>query len=292
MKFPKKCLMSTNSEQIRWAFNLKTWRPSMEDLLKASACIQREEKERLAKFVFRDDFNASLIGRLLMRKFVNETTDSDYGSIVFGRDLKGKPYIKETQGNACVDFNVSHQGSYSVLAGVVVQNGSNCQQKIGVDVMKVEYTGGKSLDEFFRIMTRNFSPSEWTSIKKSSQERQKLKTFMRHWCLKESYVKNVGVGITVDLQKISFTTKADLKEGNIVTNTCLDVDGVRQTNWRFEESLLDSEHIVAVALENCRQDVTPKHFETISFTALMENSTPILEYDQEYCQHILAKQYK
>lgn len=284
--------MSTNLEQIRWAFNLKNWRPSLEDLLKATSCIQREEKDRLAKFVFRDDFNASLIGRLLMRKFVNETTGIDYASIVFGRDLKGKPYIIKNETTIQnVDFNVSHQGSFSVLAGVVQKNDSKCQTKIGVDVMKVEYTGGKTLEEFFRIMTRNFSTKEWESIKKSSVEKEKLKTFMRHWCLKESYVKNVGVGITVDLQKISFSTKDELEQSKVLTNTCLDVDGVRQHKWQFEESLLDSEHIVAVALENPKEYL-PKSFEIISFEQLLENSSPLLEYDQEYCQNILAKKYK
>lgn len=275
--------MSSNHEQIRWAFNLKSWRPSITELLRATSCIQREEKERLAKFVFRDDFNASLIGRLLMRKFVNETTDSDYASIVFGRDLKGKPYIN---GNASVDFNVSHQGSYSVLAGV-----AGTQSKIGVDVMRIEYSGGKSLDEFFRIMTRNFSTSEWVEIKKPASEREKLSAFMRHWCLKESYVKNIGVGITVDLQKISFSTSDALEVNQVVTTTCLDVNGLRQTNWRFEESLLDEEHIVAVAVEDPQIQDIPK-FETISFEQLMENSSPLLEQDEDYCQKILAKQYK
>lgn len=289
MHFSKKCLMSMNREQIRWAFNLKNWRPTLEDLLKATACIQPEEKQRLAKFVFRDDFDASLIGRLLMRKFVNETTSADYASIVFSRDLKGKPYITDNVGNSnsVIDFNVSHQGSYSVLAG------SCLGSKIGVDIMKIEYTGGKSLDEFFRIMTRNFSIMEWESIKKSSDNNEKLKAFMRHWSLKESYVKNIGVGITVDLQKISFSTRDALEMNHIVTNTCLDVDGIRQPNWRFEESLLDPEHIVAVALENPEKDCKNiSSFETISYEQLMENSSPLLENDEEYCQKVLAKQYK
>jgi hypothetical protein len=51
-------------------------------------------------------------------------------------------------------FNVSHQGDLAVLAGVT---GCLPGHSLGVDVMKFEYSGGKTLSEFFRIMTRNFS---------------------------------------------------------------------------------------------------------------------------------------
>lgn len=289
--FKKVSMPLINQENIRWAFNLKNWRPNLPDLLKATACVQPEEKERLAKFVFRDDFNASLIGRLLMRKFVNENIPGIcYADICFGRDSKGKPYIVNDV--IPIDFNVSHQGSYSVLAGVILSDKmKNVRTKVGVDVMKTEYTGGKTLDEFFRIMARNFSIKEWESIRKPQNNEEKLKAFMRHWCLKESYVKNIGVGITIDLQKISFTTNDDLIPGHIVTTTCLDVNEQRQTNWRFEESLLDAEHIVSVALEN-PLDSPPQPFKIISFDELMKDSTPLLEYDEEYCQKILSKQYK
>lgn len=286
MKSLKNCLMSSQ-EQIRWAFNLKSWHPTLEDLLLATACIQNEEKIRLAKFVFRDDFEASLIGRLLMRKFVNETTAIDYNQITFERDARGKPYVREHDN---VDFNVSHQGSYSVLAGGV-KNAT--KSNVGVDVMKVEYTGGKPLDEFFRIMTRNFAPKEWQVIKNPAGEREKLKNFMRHWCLKESYVKNIGVGITVDLQKICFTTKETLEmEKGVITSTFLEVNSSPETNWLFEESLLDENHIVAVAIKDPAENFTPKCFDIISFEQLMEHSTPLLPQDNEYCQNILAKQYK
>ncbi|XP_063702796.1 L-aminoadipate-semialdehyde dehydrogenase-phosphopantetheinyl transferase [Culicoides brevitarsis] len=280
-----KSLLMSSKDQIRWAFNLKTFRPSLEDLLKATSCIQAEEKTRLAKFVFRDDFDASLIGRLLMRKFVHETTNTPYSSIKFERDSNGKPYF--AQGN--VDFNVSHQGSYSVLAGI---GNSDTKTAIGVDVMKIEYTGGKSLDEFFRIMTRNFSSNEWEAIKNPSEKREKVKNFMRHWCLKESYVKNIGVGITIDLQKISFTTKEPLNAEKVITSTCLDVNNIPETNFLFEESLLDDDHIVAVALKHPKSPNVPQKFQILTFNELMEHSSPLLEHDIDYCKAILAKEYK
>jgi len=104
------------SSAIRWAFNWKEWNPSEREFEHAISCIQSDEKERLKRFVFRKDVRASLVGRLLMRKFVNEYANLLYDKIIFVRDEHNKPILKDN--STIVSFNVSHQGSYTVLAGV------------------------------------------------------------------------------------------------------------------------------------------------------------------------------
>uniref|UniRef100_A0A1Q3FK92 L-aminoadipate-semialdehyde dehydrogenase-phosphopantetheinyl transferase n=1 Tax=Culex tarsalis TaxID=7177 RepID=A0A1Q3FK92_CULTA len=281
---------------VRWAFDLGSWRPTLTDLLLATACIQPEEKLRLAKFVFRDDFNASLIGRLLMRRFVHVATGLEYDKIEFDRDSKGKPFLKNRGYE--VEFNVSHQGRYSVLAGLVVEKDEaegGKTPRIGVDVMKIEYGGGKPLSEFFRLMNRNFSEDEWVYIKSQSEEHEQLEAFMRNWCLKESYVKNVGVGITVDLRKVSFTIgNKELHNKRVVCNSKLRLNDELLKDWRFEESLIDKDHCVAVALENIPpgDDLTGNFFETVSFAELVEGHKPLLAIDENYCEGIINKEYK
>lgn len=286
-----------NGGHVRWAFDLASWRPTLSDLMLATACIQPEEKQRLAKFVFRDDFNASLIGRLMMRRFVHLTTGLRYDQIEFDRDLKGKPFLKNAGGFA-VDFNVSHQGRYSVLAGMVISERAaegGKELKIGVDVMKIEYGGGKPLAEFFRLMTRNFSDEEWLYMKSRQEERDQLEAFMRNWCLKESYVKNVGIGITVDLRKISFTIGGnELTTERVVCDSKLRLNDELSENWRFEESLIDKDHCVAVALDNVANDVdlTENCFEIVTFEQLVEGNKPLLAIDENYCEGIISKEYK
>lgn len=286
-----------------WTFNTRRWRPSKEDLLLATSCIQSEEKERLAKFVFREDFDASFIGRLMMRKFVHEVTGMEYDRIEFSRDLKGKPYWRNTingdslGNNLHVDFNVSHQGSYSVLVGLVATptpSMNECVPRVGVDVMKIEYTGGKPLDEFFRLMTSNFSWHEWRHIKGYQSDRDRLAAFMRHWCLKESYVKNVGVGITIDLKEISFSTKSELKQNAATTDTVLEINGQLMNKWTFHEYLIDSEHIATVSIENAppNYDTLTVPFKLIDFDELMKNARPLHNFDDIYCQQVLSKEYK
>lgn len=268
--------MSTQSLQsIRWAFNFKNWNPTEKDLLLATSSIQPEEKERIQKFVFKKDFKSSLIGRLLLRKFVSTATKLPYNEIKFTRDPKGKPILVNQIGDKLC-FNVSHQGDYAVLAGELGRT------QIGVDVMQMEYSGGKNLTEFFRIMNKNFAASEWENIRLNSLPQKQVEAFFRHWCLKESYVKAIGVGITINLQNISFKINSGLTDP--VMDTELFVSGSK-VDWCFQESILGGDHCVAVATNNNEGILnTIVKFQELSFDELMVGSIPILEPDIEYCQ--------
>ncbi|KAJ8985426.1 hypothetical protein NQ317_017056 [Molorchus minor] len=257
--------MTNNS--IRWAFNFAKWNPSYLEMAFAFSIIQSEEKERLMRFVFKKDVKASLLGRLMMRKFISESTGKQYEEILIARDDRGKPFFEEKD---CprVYFNVSHQGSFTVLAGEVGD------LKLGVDVMKLEYTGGKPLNEFFTLMSKHFSLSEWDAIKDFKNEHQQIYMFCRLWCLKESYVKAVGVGITVNLGDISFKINSKyLNKYYINKDTELYVKG-NKLDWVFEEMLIDDEHCVSVALsKNTDKDII---FKQLDFEYFKQNCVPML----------------
>jgi 4'-phosphopantetheinyl transferase len=276
---------------IRWAFSFGSWHPTESQFQLAASCIQEEEKTRIGRFVFKKDAKASLIGRLLMRKYVSENSSLEYSDIRFGRDDRGKPYlIGDHGGEPTLNFNVSHQGNYAVLAGEIGNF-----MKVGIDVMKLEYSGGKTLSEFFHIMTRHFSQHEWKTIRgiNVTSDEQRLFMFCRHWCLKESYVKATGTGIAVDLQQISFRIKTNaLTVGAVVTDTELYVSGNRLEDWNFEESLLDESHCVSVAL-NGRDKVSDSvAFRCLDFNELMNGSKPLLSVDPVYSQNFFKKYEK
>ncbi|CAL7938964.1 unnamed protein product [Xylocopa violacea] len=271
-------------QSIRWAFNWKEWNPCEKDFAYAISCIQLDEKDRLGRFVFRKDVRASLIGRLMMRKFVNDYGCIPYTNIVLTRDTCNKPILKN--GSPNLNFNVSHQGDYTVLAG------ETRDLKLGVDVMKFEYSGGKRLSEFFRIMNRTFSSSEWEEIKDPSlNELGQISMFCRHWALKESYVKAIGTGIYTDLKAIDFKTNSGLLEHSVTTDTVLYINGMKQ-EWLFEETLLDSQHCVAVALqENGKAPKSQHHtFEIISSDKLLANIVPLFPQDPEYTEKYFKKE--
>ncbi|XP_023248069.1 L-aminoadipate-semialdehyde dehydrogenase-phosphopantetheinyl transferase [Copidosoma floridanum] len=102
----------------RWAFNISKWEPSKQEFLLASSCLQIEEKNRLDKFVFKKDVKATLAGRLMIRKFIFQNTGRPYNSIIISRESNNKPVYKMSD-TCTVSFNVSHHGSFTVLAGEV-----------------------------------------------------------------------------------------------------------------------------------------------------------------------------
>ena len=127
-----------------------------------------------------------------------------------------------------------------------------------MDDFPLDYHGGKSTEEFFRLMNRNFTAEEWQQIRSSSTPMQ---TFFRLWALKESYVKALGVGITLDLRTISFQLNSSLENRLEIRNdTKLYLNGSVVRNWIFHEYLFeDGNHCATVAFEtNTDNGIEPK----------------------------------
>lgn len=184
-------------------------------------------------------------GRLLIRKAISESLQIPFSKILLARSDKGRPYMAcPSDDSTCpvFDFNISHQGDYVVLAAESLNH-------VGIDLMRIDRpVGSKSVEQFFLTMSRQFTQDEWNMIKSASDEAGKLFNFYRLWCLKESFVKLVGFGIGYSLRRLNFTVHSALSVGRTVNDTDVQVDGRLQIDWKFEETMLDDNHIVCVAL--------------------------------------------
>lgn len=206
-----------------------------------------------------------------------------------------------------LNFNVSHQGNFVVL----VSEPSAVQ--VGIDVMNVEKPGRitDSVDDYFRLMNRQFTENEWTQIRTINDaiplyfhNKAKLTNFTRFWCLKESYVKAVGVGIVIDLRSIDFTTNSEIG-GHLVTDTTIKVNGVHSPQWHFEERFLDESHIVTIA--RCHSsasgngdvhspaeqpELSPTdvpNFENVNLDFLLDGMVTLGSEDEEWVDNFLKK---
>ncbi|PKY18243.1 hypothetical protein RhiirB3_431025 [Rhizophagus irregularis] len=123
---------------------------------------------------------------------------------------------------------------------------------IGVDVMKVELPSNQTLEYFFETLKDRFSDYEWSTITNPNYtEFQQLHQFYQFWCLKESYVKAIGLGLSLDLRSIEFHLSNE--ESSLIENpqiikskTQLFINNELQPEWKFEESYLDDLHCVGI----------------------------------------------
>ncbi|XP_077423070.1 L-aminoadipate-semialdehyde dehydrogenase-phosphopantetheinyl transferase [Vanacampus margaritifer] len=278
---------------VRWAFRCGSWTPGRADWLFAARCVQPEEKDRIAKFVFARDAKSAMAGRLLLRSFVCEKMHIPWAHIRLERSPRGKPYLaaplqaSPDLGTQTWSFNISHQGDYAVLAA---EKG----MQVGVDIMKTSMPGSSTVTEFFRIMTRQFTPYEWRVIQSAGSEQQQLAMFYRHWALKESFIKAIGTGLGFNLQRLEFHLSSEaLTQSRVLCQTRMHLDEEDEEDWLFEESLLDADHHVAVALGHSANPTSslppPTAFTLLTFNDLVAAASPLTEEDPAYWESFKMK---
>ena len=254
-------------QKFRWAVNINDWIPNKNQWIKAMKCIQVEERERIRKFRYRKDAKSSIVGRLLLRLWASLAFKIPSNQFEFTRTDRGRPKLKLALDQGW-DFNVSHAGNFTVFVA------QTSVDSIGVDVMGLNdkrfERSDKKIQEFFRIMNKQFTQSEWDQIKSSQNP---LATFFRFWTLKESFLKAHGDGLAWDLQRLNFDVKSsDLFQSKIFRESVLSIDGNLDQNWIFEEAIIDSEHCISTALKNSSDDsqVTPA-FEVLHMDHVLDD---------------------
>jgi len=68
-------------------------------------------------------------------------------------------------------------------------------------------------------------------------------------CLKESYVKMIGVGVGLSLDRLTCQISSPLTSSLIVDDTKMWIDGQLDADTYLEELLLDGNYAVSVALK-------------------------------------------
>lgn len=267
------------SKSFRMAVNIAEWHPTEPEWNKAINCIQKEERERIRLFRYRQDAKASIVGRLLMRYWAKiQKPNLTNAQLHFERSERGRPMLKSLLPNW--DFNVSHAGKFTVF--VAEEN----VDAIGVDVMSLEdkrFSSEEKIHDFFCLMTRQFTAEEWMQIKDPQQHdlNAQLATFFRFWTLKESYVKGHGHGLGWNLQRLSFKVnpaEASLVVGQISDNSQLYLDGELAEQWYFAETLLDPQHCVATAtkgLEGSSSYQNKSYFSMVTPQTIIDSLEPL-----------------
>jgi 4'-phosphopantetheinyl transferase len=152
--------------------------------------------------------------------------------------------------------------------------------------------GGQSTEEFFRTMCRNFTEGEWSHILAPPTHQQQLAVFYRFWCLKESFIKAEGSGLSYGLQRLEFSPDPTWPPSHTTccSGSVLAIDGHRVSDWRFEESLIDKEHCVSVAVRGCRGDKATPTFSEVGVSDLLSQLEPLTSKDHTHWTNFVSRQ--
>lgn len=135
------------------------------------------------------NFEHSLIGRVLAKKIVSNEMFIPHNSVLIGKNKLGKPIIKKPSG-LNFDISISHSDNY--LAIGICDNG-----KIGVDIEFLT-------DRNFEIFKKCLSVDEEIYINSGEGTTQRLENFYEIWTRKEACLKALGTGLQKPLPITEF----------------------------------------------------------------------------------------
>jgi len=165
----------------------------------AATLLDDEERRRVASFRFEADRRLSLIARAARRALLGRYTGRDPRALRFVEGPQGKPSL--TTGE--LEFNVSHSGGHVAVA---ISGGG----AVGVDIEAVRKTS-----DIIHLAARFFSAHEAESVRTAPDEERPTR-FFAYWTAKESVIKAVGGGLSLDLR--SFQTDPRLGQATPVQN--------------------------------------------------------------------------
>jgi 4'-phosphopantetheinyl transferase len=154
----------------------------------ARATLSAGERLRADRFMFAEDRRDFTLAHDLLRRCLSAYRPVEPDEWDFLADAAGKPYLR---GDPTLSFNLSHTRQ---LVACAIAAGS----PVGIDVERAA-----RLVDAGAIAGRYFSPLEVASLARCRDEAHKLR-FLELWTLKESFVKAVGVGLTMPLDSYSF----------------------------------------------------------------------------------------
>ncbi|KAI8853934.1 4'-phosphopantetheinyl transferase superfamily [Chytridium lagenaria] len=202
---------------VHLAFKVIGWDPSQATLSNLLSNLTDSDRERFNRFHFKIDRLRFLAGQIIIRKLLvdllishQDTSISNIPptSLVIARTDIGKPYLSYPKLTPPPQFNISHHGDW-------VMGSSDPIHRIGVDVSKVELNPRSesiftptAVKEHLSYFQDNFTDLEWTYIR-HPDALITMHAFSRMWCLKESYIKGVGVGLQMELRRMEFRLKAE-----------------------------------------------------------------------------------
>ncbi|CAL54914.1 4'-phosphopantetheinyl transferase superfamily [Ostreococcus tauri] len=230
---------STHPLRARWIVDVARWRPTEREFdFILNELLPEHESLAVRRFHREDDRKRACVSRLMQRAIALRACALSIGArgtamrdVDIRRTKGAKPFhatVLEVTGAPNFNFNVSHEGDYVVLA-------SETHAVVGVDVAApgqvrriggLERDVGRLLETFSSVLTDR-ERERISATASTNGERAGEELFRKHWSLKESHVKAIGVGLGMDLKRCEFDIDAATSTASVA------VDGVTRSDWAF-----------------------------------------------------------
>lgn len=178
-----------------------------------------DKQSKLRQYKRFEDSMRGLVAEMLIRNIIKQKNLRNDYQYNFATNTFGKPYLPDVEN---FKFNLSHSEDWVVCA--VDEN------QIGIDIEKE-----KVLD--LQIAYQFFTKKECDYI--FSLKNHQLPRFFEIWTLKESYIKAVGLGLTIPLN--SFSIILDSNDSSIGFES-----ESNDTAFYFKKYTIDSLYQLAV----------------------------------------------
>jgi 4'-phosphopantetheinyl transferase len=161
---------------------------------------------------------------------LSKYTGTPPGQLSFNYNAYGKPEVVERCNDVPLRFSLSRSEGLVVCA-VTLNN------DIGIDVEDT-----KQPVEAVDIAAHFFSETEKQSLLKLP-EASVTREFFRYWTLKESYIKALGVGLSLSLDSFSF----DIADPENIKIFFDDKTPDHPDSWKFFQYCLAEDYILAIS---------------------------------------------
>lgn len=171
---------------------IHVWRASLDQppslVTEYFASLSSDERERAARFYFPRDRNHFTVCRGILRAILGRYLSVPPGKLRFRYNGHGKPLLAGKFGGDRICFNLSHSQGLALFA---VTFGLS----VGVDLERIRFEM-----EVEHVAERFFSTREVSTLR-ALPGHLRREAFFTCWTRKEAYVKALGKGLSVPLDR-------------------------------------------------------------------------------------------
>ena len=180
-------MTSATNEVDIWRINLAR---QSDRIQRCSCLLSPDEVQRASRFYFERDRRRFTVARGAMREILSRYAGLAAKDLCFSYGPKGKPELSGGLEHSGIKFNLSHSSEVALLAvtrGLIV----------GVDIewIKAEFATEDIAEHFF-------SPIEVQTLQALPAD-QRAEAFFSCWTRKEAYIKALGEGLSVPLDRFA-----------------------------------------------------------------------------------------